>query len=560
MNSKPFMITMTILVLAALLLAGGAAAQGTQPPQGPDLPEAVDNKNASYNFTYQGQLNLNGVPYNGACDFKFTLYDSATGGLVAGTSTATNITVTKGLFTAVVNYQTWGPARWIEVGVSCPHKASPVYTPLSPRQALTAAPYAESLVPGSETYYLDNAGNTISTAMIAAGSTAGVLGSGNYTGTVGIYGTTGTKKTAGVKGYSSKTGTWNGSTGVLGLASKGTFAIIQNQDYYDAGGSFSGPDGVIGVASSDASDGYGVTGVTSGLYGRGVDGSSRNTHGTGLGVFGETYSYTGTAGYFVNNGVLNSKGGVAVAGYTGGGSSSDDHPSNFYWKAAAEFSGPNGLIAATAPGQTMGHAITAIATGSGADAIFADKIGSGGYAGYFIGEVYVSGKLSASNKLFKIDDPLDPANKYLYHTSVESPDMKTFYDGVVTLDANGEASVQMPDWFQALNKDFSYQLTCVGGYAPVYISQEVQNNTFKIAGGKEGLKVSWQVTGIRQDAWANANPSPVVVDKPADEQGTYLYPQGFGQPDSAGLANAQLQGSSSNSSSEPAPAPQGTQP
>ncbi|HSD82284.1 MAG TPA: hypothetical protein VLG46_00395, partial [Anaerolineae bacterium] len=103
---------------------------------------------------------------------------------------------------------------------------------------------------------------------------------------------------------------------------------------------------------------------------------------------------------------------------------------------------------------------------------------------------------------------------------------KNVYDGVVVLDRNGEALVRLPDWFEALNRDFRYQLTCVGGYAPVYIAEEVHGNTFKIAGGKPGLKVSWQITGIRQDAWANDHRIPVESDKPVSERGTYLYPEG----------------------------------
>ncbi|HEV2349800.1 MAG TPA: hypothetical protein VG028_08155 [Terriglobia bacterium] len=153
-----------------------------------------------------------------------------------------------------------------------------------------------------------------------------------------------------------------------------------------------------------------------------------------------------------------------------------------------------------------------------------------GYAGHFDGNVQIVGNLSKSGGSFKIDHPLDPARKFLYHSFVESPDMKNIYDGVVTLDDHGEAVVQLPDWFEALNRDFRYQLTCIGGYAPVYIADEVAHHQFRIAGGKPGLKISWQVTGIRQDAWANAHRIPVETEKPAREQGYYLHPELFGAP------------------------------
>ena len=46
------------------------------------------------------------------------------------------------------------------------------------------------------------------------------------------------------------------------------------------------------------------------------------------------------------------------------------------------------------------------------------------------------------------------------------------------------------------------------------------------------MKVSWQVTGIRHDPYADANRIPVEETKPAAERGTYLHPQAYGQPES----------------------------
>ena len=125
----------------------------------------------------------------------------------------------------------------------------------------------------------------------------------------------------------------------------------------------------------------------------------------------------------------------------------------------------------------------------------------------------VGGTLSQRRGQLRIDHPVDPAGRMLSHSFVESPDMKNIYDGITVLDESGEAIVDLPEWFNALNRDFRYQLTCIGGFANVYIAEEVANNRFKIAGGRKGLKVSWQVTGIRQDAWANANRIPVEEDK-----------------------------------------------
>jgi hypothetical protein len=134
-------------------------------------------------------------------------------------------------------------------------------------------------------------------------------------------------------------------------------------------------------------------------------------------------------------------------------------------------------------------------------------------AAFFDGDVEVDGSIHKKGGGFKIDHPLDPENKYLLHSFVESPDMKNIYDGNVILDENGEAWVELPDWFEALNKDFRYQLTCIGGYAPVYIGEEISDNQFKIGGGQPGMKVSWQVTGIRHDTYAEQHPLQVEEDK-----------------------------------------------
>jgi hypothetical protein len=146
------------------------------------------------------------------------------------------------------------------------------------------------------------------------------------------------------------------------------------------------------------------------------------------------------------------------------------------------------------------------------------------------GNLYVAGNISKAGGSFKIDHPLDPANKYLYHSFVESPDMMNIYNGVATLDAKGGASVTLPDWFEALNRDFRYQLTAIGAPGPnLYISAKIANHRFSIAGGKPGAEVSWQVTGVRHDAWADAHRIPVEVEKKGGEQGHYLHPELFGK-------------------------------
>jgi hypothetical protein len=165
------------------------------------------------------------------------------------------------------------------------------------------------------------------------------------------------------------------------------------------------------------------------------------------------------------------------------------------------------------------------------------------------GPVSITGPLTKPGGSFKIDHPLDPANKYLSHSFVESPDMKNVYDGVVILDDKGEAEIELSDWFDALNKEFRYQLTAIGAPGPnLYIAEEISDDAatssnynnnksrFKIAGGTSGMKVSWQVTGIRKDPWANAHRIRVEEDKPAKERGYYTYPDLYGQPEEKGIS------------------------
>jgi trimeric autotransporter adhesin len=147
------------------------------------------------------------------------------------------------------------------------------------------------------------------------------------------------------------------------------------------------------------------------------------------------------------------------------------------------------------------------------------------------GDVDVAGTLTAGAKDFKIDHPLDPTNKYLYHASVESSEMMNIYTGNAILDSSGEAVVSLPNWFEAVNTDFRYQLTAVGEAAPnLHVAKEIANHQFQIAGGVAGMKVSWQVTGVRHDAYANVHPLVVEAEKPQRERGTYLHPDAFGKP------------------------------
>jgi hypothetical protein len=114
--------------------------------------------------------------------------------------------------------------------------------------------------------------------------------------------------------------------------------------------------------------------------------------------------------------------------------------------------------------------------------------------------------------------------------------MMNIYNGNAQLDGTGATTITMPDWFEALNTDFRYQLTAIGAPGPnLYVAQTMKNRQFVIAGGSPGGSVSWQVTGVRQDAWANAHRVQVEVVKSPEQRGLYLHPELYGLPDSLSI-------------------------
>jgi hypothetical protein len=255
------------------------------------------------------------------------------------------------------------------------------------------------------------------------------------------------------------------------------------------------------------------------------------------------FGVVGTGGFPFVFSPTNRKGGVGVTGKGGDGLNGgvgvkgDGGNTDFFTG-----SGGVGLSAQGGKSGAGNGGIGVVATGrgaletgnSGGTGVFAaggpaNFGASKGLAADFDGSVLVSGKVIKGSGSFKIDHPLDPGNKYLSHSFVESPDMMNIYNGVITTDSNGDAVVQLPEYFGALNRDFRYQLTVIRTFAKSTVAEKITDNHFRIKTSLPNVKVSWQVTGIRQDAYANRNRISVEEDKPESERGLYLHPEAFGQ-------------------------------
>ena len=150
------------------------------------------------------------------------------------------------------------------------------------------------------------------------------------------------------------------------------------------------------------------------------------------------------------------------------------------------------------------------------------------------GKVVVNGDFTAVGvKAFTMDHPLDPTNKILMHAAVESNEVINSYSGNVATDATGKVTVMLPEYFEAINTDFRYQLTVVGGtFAQAIISKEISNNVFEIATSQPNVKVSWEVKGVRNDARMKKYPFVAVTTKTAAQVGKYIDPNAYNLPES----------------------------
>jgi hypothetical protein len=358
--------------------------------------------------------------------------------------------------------------------------------------------YGSSAAPsGSGVYGLDNNDSGV--------TGQGIIGTNGFGTLFGVNGvaTPKTGVTAGVIGGSPSV---NGS-GVVGNATASTGITYGVQGVADSSTGI----GVMGTATTSA-------GFTVGAFPAGVFGTAPNTD-WGYGVVGY-----GAVGVFGNQTVPIGSGGGLFFGYVAASSSGNAGSAGI--QADGGTGDPAELLGDGSGGLFFGgDCDTGCQYGDGIDAYEGS-----GLAGYFNGDVTVVYTLTAASKDFKIDHPLDPANKYLVHSSVESSEMMNIYTGNVTTDGSGSATVPLPAWFETLNGDFRYQLTVIGQFAQAIIAHKIENSHFEIRTNVPNVEVSWQVTAVRHDAFAKAHPLVVEEAKDAHLRGYYMHPELYGAP------------------------------
>jgi hypothetical protein len=480
-------------------------------------------------ISYQGVLtDPAGNPKpDGDYVITFSLYEEANSGVNAIWIETKTLNVTKGLFSTSLGDQTQFGANvefdkpyWL--GIKVGNEAE-----LTPRIALTSSGYSFSSINSDTAKNIVNGKvvkslNGLKDAVTLEGSGGTTINTNGNTITISSSGSGGT----GIQGIQNTNNTIDVSD-----PNGPTATVNVKVPLHLSGGS---SDEILRVENTQI-DGNGIEVMSAGpiaIYAQTSYGSGTGVYGEGssYGIFGNSTDGEGAIGLSVNSFGVFGKSDYSrgVLGYSTSGT-------GVYGETNSGYYGIYGYSPAGVGvgGESSGYGLLGKGHGDFGVGVYATS--DNWYAGSFQGNVEVTGTLSKGGGSFKIDHPLDPSNKYLSHSFVESPDMMNIYNGNVTTDVNGTATIILPEWFEALNKDFRYQLTVVGQQAQAWVESKIQNNHFTLRTDKPDVEVSWQVTGIRKDAFAEKNRIPVEELKSEKDRGKYLHPELYGQPKEMGI-------------------------
>lgn len=177
-------------------------------------------------YTYQGRLLQSGNVADGEYDFVFELYDdpcTAVANLVGAPIDVNALDVIDGYFTVELDFGTAvfdGNDRWLEIGVRAGELDDPnAYMLLSPRQKLTATPYA--LYAKTPAGPQGPKGDTGATGPMGPQGPQGPKGDKGDTGATGPQGPQGIQGPIGPQGVQGPAGPTLGIYDSLGLTSSG---------------------------------------------------------------------------------------------------------------------------------------------------------------------------------------------------------------------------------------------------------------------------------------------------------------------------------------------------
>ena len=499
-------------------------------------------------MSYQGRLqNSGGAPLDGTFSISFTMYDAASGGSAVWTETQ-SVVVNEGLFIVVLGAVTptptdlfSAPVRYLGIKVG----ADPEMTP---RRQIVAAAYARhaqsadvatGIADGAIVDADISASANIDPAKIA-GTALTVGGANTFSGdatfldsamvvsgnkvVIGRNSAPAANDVLGLKRSLASSAVSSGAR--IDLANSGTGKLIGLSSTADAAGDFA--TGVFGNGSAEGDSAFGVYGVASSAATNiGVYGTVNGNTGGKIGVMGEA------AGGFNITGVR----GIV---YSGGGT-----PYGVFGQATNGLDG-YGVRGFADQNQNSGRGVDGVAFGNigsgfGVYGRANSNTGTGygvygaagtngveDWAGYFSGDVMVTGQVFMPSLITVIDHPLDPENRTLQFAGISSPQMSNALFGNATTDANGEAVIELPDYFTAVSTEYKYQLTVVGQFAQAIIGEEIRGTAFTIKTDKPNVKVSWQVVGLRNDAFARTKQLQVEKAKLPEDVGKYLHPEAYG--------------------------------